>query len=1080
MNYPFIRVPVSPAAKINRNPNTAAHGALQPCGWRRPLPAILIGFIFCIVLLVVPVAAAAQSDLVVTTISPNVGAGSFLFANEPNVISITVKNNGTGSADASTLNVDVEGIAYTASVGVLASGANQTVTVTDTVSHAGNTTVAITATADSLAAIIESNETNNGMSVSLTTYNNGYKGKRFTGGSDINTQATFEGQYGVLYSAGNTAYNGGGWTEKTYNWTSTDLAIPSGATIINARLYQGYTWDQTTGGSPLWTMTFNGATVTPSATYTDRKGYGSYNYPNGLYVYNVTSRFLTAGNSLTITPQTGNNNGIYGAYMVVIYQSPTTTVKKIWINDECDDLYAGTARSTTSDEATAYANFAGVDTSGVASAQAIAILSSAGDANKSRFFFNSNEYTGFWSNYLSSPQIGFSTYNVTGALTSGANTAKIQSFDTGSGGDNMYAQTAILVVEKSGTAPVAAFSTAVTNGVAPVSATFTDASTNSPTAWKWEYRIADNGTWTEFSTVQNPTYSFTTAGTYDIRLTASNAGGSNTLTKTHVFAAGNSHDYLTTVSSGTVSGGLYVNSVSPWTTTNATMFTLPAAAVGNVQWAQVYVTTYSGNANNSYGATSVVTFDGTTLGTETLNVGSQTNGTAYPVNDHVMKVYSDYEAVYDVTDRITTASPVVIVTDTALAGYLFDGRIKGITLVVAYNDGDSDVVKYVVNHGNDWMGPKGASSSTTFGTSSLGSGWTSAELKEVAFSSTDATYTFPTSGNNITPTTLGKSSYWKYNSFNVTSALTTGPSNTFGFTAVGSSFKTTLATLTVKYPGSGSVANIGVFRNSNGVWYLSNGNGNLNKTLTFGKSGDTPVVGDWNKDGRTEIGVFRPSTGTWYLDYNGDGTVGKTVTFGKSNDTPVVGDWNKDGKTEIGVFRPSTGYWYLNYNFSSTIDKQVKFGMTGDKPVVGDFNTDGYTDIGVFRPSTGTWYATTSFSTTADKQAKFGKSTDTPVVGDWDVTGTTGIGVFRPSTGTWYLNDNFSSTIDHQAKFGKSTDTPVVGDWNKAGHTEIGVFRPSTGYWYLNYNFSTTADKEFRFGKTYDTPVVPKMNWAEQ
>jgi len=153
-----------------------------------------------------------------------------------------------------------------------------------------------------------------------------------------------------------------------------------------------------------------------------------------------------------------------------------------------------------------------------------------------------------------------------------------------------------------------------------------------------------------------------------------------------------------------------------------------------------------------------------------------------------------------------------------------------------------------------------------------------------------------------------------------------------------------------------SEANIGVFRNSNGVWYLSDGNGNLNKTLPFGKSGDTPVVGDWNKDGRTEIGVFRSSTGTWYLDYNGDGTVGKTVTFGKSNDTPVVGDWNKAGHTEIGVFRPSTGYWYLNYNFSSTVDKQVKFGMSGDKPVVGDFNTDGYTDIGVFRPSTGYWY----------------------------------------------------------------------------------------------------------------------------
>ena len=64
--------------------------------------------------------------------------------------------------------------------------------------------------------------------------------------------------------------------------------------------------------------------------------------------------------------------------------------------------------STNNDEATAYANFAGVDSSGVANAQAIAILASAGDASKSKFFFNSNEYTGFWSNYLGTPQIGFS------------------------------------------------------------------------------------------------------------------------------------------------------------------------------------------------------------------------------------------------------------------------------------------------------------------------------------------------------------------------------------------------------------------------------------------------------------------------------------------------------------------------------------------------------------------------------------------------------------------------------------------------------------------------------------------------
>ena len=346
--------------------------------------------------------------------------------------------------------------------------------------------------------------------------------------------------------------------------------------------------------------------------------------------------------------------------------------------------------------------------------------------------------------------------------------------------------------------PVAAFSVSVTNGVAPVSASFTDASTNGPTSWLWESRIADNGAWTTFSTAQSPSsISFATAGTYDIRLTASNGGGSNTVTKTHVFSAANAHDYLTTVQSGTVSGDLFTDSVSPWATTASQTFTLPAAVVGNVQWARLYVNTYSGNANSSYAHTSVVTFNGNTIGTETLNVGAQTNGNAYPVNDHVMKVYSDYNAVYDVTSLINTATPTVTVTDTAISGYLFDGRVKGITLVVAYNDGDSDVVRYIVNSGNDWMGPAGATSSTSFDASAIPAGWTSAGMKTVAFSSTDGAYTL--NGGSIAPTALLSSSYIKYNQFDLTSTLTPASTNNVGYTAVGSSFKTTLAALKARY-----------------------------------------------------------------------------------------------------------------------------------------------------------------------------------------------------------------------------------------------------------------------------------------
>jgi PKD repeat protein len=77
-------------------------------------------------------------------------------------------------------------------------------------------------------------------------------------------------------------------------------------------------------------------------------------------------------------------------------------------------------------------------------------------------------------------------------------------------------------------APTAEFSASPTSGYVHMSVKFSDESTNSPTIWNWEYRDSGTNTWTSFSTTKNPTYAFYT-GTYDIRLTSSNAdGGSGT------------------------------------------------------------------------------------------------------------------------------------------------------------------------------------------------------------------------------------------------------------------------------------------------------------------------------------------------------------------------------------------------------------------------------------------------------------------------------------------------------------------------------------------------------------------------
>lgn len=74
--------------------------------------------------------------------------------------------------------------------------------------------------------------------------------------------------------------------------------------------------------------------------------------------------------------------------------------------------------------------------------------------------------------------------------------------------------------------PVASFVSNVTAGTVPMDVRFIDSSTNSPTSWFWSF--GDGGT----STLQNPTHSYTMAGTYTVILSAANAAGSDTETKT--------------------------------------------------------------------------------------------------------------------------------------------------------------------------------------------------------------------------------------------------------------------------------------------------------------------------------------------------------------------------------------------------------------------------------------------------------------------------------------------------------------------------------------------------------------------
>jgi len=97
---------------------------------------------------------------------------------------------------------------------------------------------------------------------------------------------------------------------------------------------------------------------------------------------------------------------------------------------------------------------------------------------------------------------------------------------TNAGGSSTETRTNYITVEGQ-PAPIAAFTANVTTGPAPLTVQFTDTSTGSPTSWLWSFGDG------ETSTAQNPIHTYTTPGTYTVSLTATNAGGSSTETRTN-------------------------------------------------------------------------------------------------------------------------------------------------------------------------------------------------------------------------------------------------------------------------------------------------------------------------------------------------------------------------------------------------------------------------------------------------------------------------------------------------------------------------------------------------------------------
>lgn len=262
-------------------------------------------------------------------------------------------------------------------------------------------------------------------------------------------------------------------------------------------------------------------------------------------------------------------------------------------------------------------------------------------------------------------------------------------------------------------------------------------------------------------------------------------------------------------------------------------------------------------------------------------------------------------------------------------------------------------------------------------------------------------------------------------------------------------------------------ADLAVWRQSSGTWYVLGGPNSSPVTQTWGQAGDIPVQGDYDGDGKTDFSVWRPSTGVWYVIRSSDFNF-TTQTWGVTGDTPVPGDFDGDGKTDKVIFRPSNYTWYIIKSSDNTLIS-YQYGASTDIPYMADYDGDGRADPSLFRPSNNTFYTTLTATWTLENIVM--SSTGVPVSADYDGDGKANYAI---KDGNDWIIMNAAKTSESTVTFQNATDIPVQNDYDGDGIVDIAVWRDSNATWYIRQSSLIGQTGELRteaFGQPGDIPV---------
>ena len=275
---------------------------------------------------------------------------------------------------------------------------------------------------------------------------------------------------------------------------------------------------------------------------------------------------------------------------------------------------------------------------------------------------------------------------------------------------------------------------------------------------------------------------------------------------------------LPSVESGEVSGDIEIVSENPFAaevTDGELVYEIPEN-VSEIKSAYAVVNSYSGNGNPTYGFTTNISLTAGNT-TEVLEYANLTfvNNTAndpavYQITDFTSKQYSDYQTLVDITDNIKGLSAgdsiTISVNNTELTDYNFDGRIKLIALIFAYDDYDNDKISYWLNIGQAWT--KGTLS-TIFNTKDFDDYCDDVTLESISLSSSDAK-SYELNGKALADPIQEKGNYFIFDVWNITDNFELGEDTNFTYTSSNAStyasYKSVIQLLKINTPEKYSIS----------------------------------------------------------------------------------------------------------------------------------------------------------------------------------------------------------------------------------------------------------------------------------